>query len=219
MEKSFILVFDADGTVFDSIPLYIKIFSGILKRRHKIPVKDTSVYYRNSSGSPLDEQFKTMLEKYGKPKDEIKELVKEFFDLATKEVPDIFDDVKPAFETLKNYKKIISTNTRQDILEQRILHHDLYEYLDYYFGVNGFKGKEEHFDEIKRIYSLSDQESKESIIFVSDGKPDMEFAKELGITGIGRVGTTDAESLKSAGAKYTVGNLSELPEILEKIKS
>ncbi len=212
-----IVVFDADGTIFNSMPIYTEIFSGQLERKFGIPREDSSILYNSSAGIPLGKQFEMMLTKHRKPTDKIQELVNEFFELAAKNVPDIFPDIKPAFEKLAGHKRIISTNTRQDILNGRVLHHGLEKHLDHYFGTNGFKRKEEHFDHVKRIYDLSEEDFRKTVVFVGDGKPDMELAKRLGIVGIGRIGTTDSKSLEQAGASYIVTALTELPEILEKL--
>ncbi len=211
-----VIVFDADGTIFDSMPLYTKIFSSILNINYGIPVTESSVYYTSSAGMILNKQFEAMLIKYKKPLGEIQSLVDEFFKKAARKIPNIFQDVKPSMKDMSNYKIIISTGTRQDILDKRIKHHDLNAYIDRWFGVNGFKGKEEHFNEISKIYNFSDKRFRKGVVFVGDGKSDMKFARSLGILGIGRVGTTDAESLRKAGAKYTVNSLLEVKGLLEK---
>lgn len=214
----FIIVFDADGTVFDSMPFYTKIFSSLLESNYGIPSAESSAYYNSSAGMVLNKQFETMLIKYNKPTGEIQILVDEFFKKAARKLPNIFIDVKPAMKSLSNYKIIISTNTRQDMLDKRIKRHKLNIYIDKWFGINGFKGKEEHFNEIRKIYNFSNKDFRKNVVFVGDGKPDMQFAQKLGIVGIGRIGTTDAESLMKAGAKYTVNSLLEVKEILESKK-
>ena len=175
------IVLDSDGVVFDSMPLYTKIFCDLLET-YGVPRKESEFFYNYAAGISLDRQFFGMLQlhesrrsataemvdwtleeirkSYEGPTLQVKYLVERFFEIAAKNIPDLFDDVKPALEKLGAYKKIISTNTRQDILDRRVEHHDLKKYLDGYFGTNGFKRKEEHFDVIKKNSGLSDENFK-----------------------------------------------------------
>ena len=213
-----IVVFDADGTIFDSMPLYTELFSSILEKEYQIPVADSSSYYTSSAGMPLNKQLEAILVKHRKPLDMIQHMADEFFNNAAKKIPDVFPDVMSALKELSDYKIIISTGTRQDILDKRVKCHKLNKYLDKWFGINGFKRKEDHFNEIKKLYSTSEKGFRESVAFVGDGKPDMELAQKFGIIGIGRIGTTDARGLKKAGARYTVNTLLEIKGILKSEK-
>ncbi|MBI4162948.1 MAG: HAD family hydrolase [Candidatus Aenigmarchaeota archaeon] len=212
-----IVVFDADGTIFDSMPFYTKLFSSMLNAAYGIPLAESSAYYNSSAGMLLNKQFEAILTMYKKPTDAIQNLVDEFFKKASKKIPDIFEDVKSSLKALSDYTIFISTGTRQDMLDKRIKRHKLNAYVEKWFGVNGFKGKEDHFNEISKIYNFSGKEFRKSVVFVGDGASDMKLARKLGILGIGRTGTVDAKSLKMAGARYTVNSLSEVKEILESI--
>lgn len=214
MNEVEIIIFDADGTIFDSMPFVAKIFADVLAR-YIIPRKESKDYMYATAGTPTAEQFNTILKKHHKPTDKVKSLVKEFNDLMEGHIPNIFADVIPTFKKLKNFKNIVSTNLRQDILNARIKHHGLHKYLDRYLGTNGFKSKEEHFDEIKRIYHLSDKDFSKKVILVGDGKTDMEFARKYKILGIGKVGIENAKTLKKTGALHTINNLSEVVKILK----
>lgn len=214
MNKIEIIIFDADGTIFDSMPNVAKIFADILVR-YGIPRRQSENYLYATAGTSTYEQFKTILNKHHKPTDRVKLLVKEFNDLMEGHIPRIFADVVPTFKNLKNYKKIVSTNLRQDILNARIKHYGLHKYLDKYLGTNCFKSKEEHFDYIKKIYHLSDKDFKKKVILVGDGKTDMEFARKYKIVGVGKVCIEDAKTLKKAGALHTINNLSEVVKILK----
>lgn len=218
MSKIEIIIFDADGTIFDSMPFTAKVFADVLEK-YKIPRTESKNYMYATAGTPPAETFIGILKKYNKPTNKIRKIIKEFFDSMENLTPDIYDDVIPTFKKLRNYKKIVSTNLRQDILDKRIKHHGLHKYLDKYFGTNGFKSKEEHFDEVKRIYHLSDRNFSKIVILVGDGKADMEFARKYKILGIGRLGLADAKTLKQAGASYIVNNLSEIVKILENEKT
>ena len=214
MNKIKIIIFDADGTIFDSMPFTAKVFADVLER-YGVPRKESENYMYATAGTPPAETFIGILKKYNKPTNEIKNIIKEFFDSMENSNPKIYEDVLPTFKKLKSYKKIVSTNLRQNILNKRIKQHNLHLYLDEYFGTNGFKSKEEHFDEVKRIYHLSAQDFRNTVMLVGDGKKDMKFAKKYGIIGIGRIGINNAKTLKQAGASYIIHNLLEILKILE----
>lgn len=216
MTKVKIIIFDGDGTIFDSMPHCIEVFSEILERRYNIPRKESGQYLVSRVGAPLDSIYNALLEKHGKPTDSIDELVDEFYGLMKEDVP-LFDDVKPALEILKSYRKFISTNVRQATVNARVKYHELENYLDGYFGTNGFKNKEAHIYEIIRICGLDVNDLNGSVVLVGDGPGDIELAKKFGIIGIGRAGTTDSYTLKKAGASYTLDSLSEVESILKKL--
>ena len=62
---------------------------------------------------------------------------------------------------------------------------------------------------------MSSKDFTESVILVGDGKRDMEFARKYKIIGVGKLGSTDAKTLKEAGASYIINNLSEIVKLLE----
>ena len=213
MAKINIIIFDGDGTIFDSMPSCINAFSGILEKRYDIPRGESESYLVSRIGAPLNLIFYEILQKRGKPTDSIDVLVNEFHELMEFDVP-IFDDVKPALERLSAYKRFISTNLRQNILDARVRYHKLENHLNGYFGLNGFKNKETHVNAIISSYGLSGSDLKDSIVLVGDGPGDMELARKFGIIGIGRIGTTDADTLKKAGASYTINTLLETENVL-----
>jgi len=215
MGKIEIIIFDADGTIFDSMPFIAKIFADMLKR-YDIPIKDSKNYLYATAGTSTYEQFRFILKKYHKSTDKIGLLVKEFNDLISQNMPKLFTDVNPVLKKLGRYKKIVSTNLRQDVLNKRIKNYKLDLYLEACLGTNGFKSKEEHFDEIKKRYDLSIVDFRKKVILIGDGKKDMEFAREYGITGIGRVGINDSKTLNRAGASYVINDLFGLIDILKK---
>ena len=198
------------------MPYCTRVFSGILERRYNIPIGESESYFVSRVGAPLDSIYNAMLQKNRKPTNEIDELVDEFFEQMKEDVP-IFDDVKPALESLRMHKRIISTNLRQGILDERVRYHKLENYLDGYFGTNGFKNKEAHVNAIISRYGLDGNALKDNIILVGDGPGDMELAKKFSIIGIGRVGTTDTDTLRTAGALYTINTLLEVETILERL--
>ena len=209
-----IIIFDADGTIFDSMPFTAKIFADVLEK-YGIRRKNCEDYIYATAGTPAEKVFGGILKKYNKPTKGIKKIISQFFDLLEKDSPALFNDAVTTLKKLKKYRKIISTNLRQDILNTRIKSNNLGIYLDKYLGTNGFKSKEEHFKEIKRIYGMSDKEFTENAILVGDGKRDMEFARKYKIIGVGKLGSTDAKTLKEAGATYIINSLSEIFKLLE----
>lgn len=213
MNKIEIIIFDADGTIFDSMPFTAKVFADVLEK-YGIARQESQNYVYATAGTSTYKQFNTILKKHYKFINVVNSLVKEFNDLLEDNNPKLFVDVIQTFKKL-NYKKIVSTNLRQNVLNKRIKHHKLHVYLDKCFGTNGFKSKEEHFGEIKKIYNLSDREFKNKVILVGDGIMDMKFAKKYGILGIGKIGINNAKTLKQAGASYIIHNLSEILKILK----
>ena len=214
MNKIEIIIFDADGTIFDSMPFTANVFADVLEK-YGIPIEESRSYMYATAGTSTYKQFNTILKKHHKSVNMVNSLVKEFNGLIEGGNTKLFADIVQTFKKLNHYKKIVSTNLRQDVLNKKIKHYRLHLYLDKYFGTNGFKSKEEHFGEIKKVYHLSDREFKNKVMLVGDGKTDMKFARKYGILGIGKIGINDAKTLKQAGASYIIHNLLEILKIVE----
>lgn len=228
-----IINFDADGTVFDSMPAYGSFFAEILARYHGIDPNASKASYFEMAGRTLYSQFRTMIEnpRFGilhrQPHalDEIPILIDEFWKYVTENYTSIlpFRDAAPALGELSEHKKILSTNTRADLISKRVDHFILGHYFDHVWGVvpqgaNGFHSKDEHWGAIRGVYELSNAIFRKKVILVDDGVEGIKKAKRMGIRAVGRIGTFRAEALKEAGADRVIGSLIELPEILQEFE-
>ena len=74
MNKDKYVILDVDGSLVDSMSVYTKTFSGILSRRFRIPIEESSKYFLISAGTPLDIQFRYVLEKNNKSTGEIQSM-------------------------------------------------------------------------------------------------------------------------------------------------
>lgn len=209
-----IIIFDADGTLFDSMPLYARIFADMLHEKYDIQKKESKDYLLSTAGLAIEKQFQRMLTRY-KFKDESDELKEEFYGIVLKRKPEIYDDVIPALKKLDGYTKFLSSGNRQDLLNLRVKQFGLAPYFEEWLGFNGYKDKSQHLDYLMKKLKMTNDKFARNAYYVADGSHDMEVAKKYGIYSFGRIGTLSREGLEHAGARHVIGNLGELVTFLD----
>ena len=209
MKKIKIAIFDADGTLFDSMPMYANIFSEILYRDYKISRKESKKYLISTAGLAIEKQIQHMLRKHRK-KDASEQLKEEFYRIARKKKPTIFKDVIPTLKKLKHLKLFLSSGNSQELLNLRVRQFNLEKYFEEWLGFNGFKDKSEHLDHLIKKLKIKKEEFSKTSVYVADGSHDMAIARKYKITSFGRIGTLTKKELLDSGAVYTISDFTKL---------
>lgn len=215
MKKFEFGIFDLDGSIVNAMPAYTKVFSEILNFKYGTNIRDSREYYLNSTGTPLDVQFKYVLEKYNKPTDEIFQMVDEFFCIVNKIDFVLFDGVKDIIDELfeKGFKLFITTGSQTADTKKRLEKLWLIKYFSLILGSSEIPKGPEHIKEFAKSVGLTVEEFSKLSFYCGDGPHDMEIAKMFGIYAVGVKQTVSREKLFEAGADVVVDKIEEITEL------
>jgi len=208
-------IFDLDGTIFDAMPAYAKIYSRILNDRFGILPENSVGYYLESAGTPLNEQFRYMLEATNKPKDKIPEMVKEFFDLVGKENFSLFDGAKKVLEDLHNkgVKLFVTTGSEDSLTAKRLDRAGISRYFSLVLGSSQKEKGPWHIERFARSIKVPIDEFSKLAFYIGDGPFDMHLAKMFGIYAIGIPTTVSKNLLLESGADEVVEKISDIGKL------
>ena len=187
-----------------------------MNRRFELDIKNSSEYYLNSAGTPIEIQFQQVLDNNNISFDNIHELVDEFFETVNKEKFLIFEKSGIIIEYLynKNILLFISTGSTTECSKERLVESDLLKYFSVILGSNEITKGPKHIEKFAEFVNLPTEEFARQAFFCGDGIRDMEIAKMFKIYAIGIAQTIEKDSLFEAGADVVVN---KIEDVLEKI--
>ena len=208
-------IFDLDGNIVNAIPTYTKVFSEILNKKFGIDIKDSSKYYLNSTGTPIDIQFEYMLEKHSKPIDKIPQMVDEFFNTVNNIDFVLFNGAKEAIINLheKNLNLFITTGSQTEDTRERLKKAGLLKYFGLVLGSSEIPKGPKHIEKFSRSVNLPTEEFSKQAFYCGDGPRDMEIAKMFEIYAIGIAQTVNKERLFESGANVVVDKIGDVLEL------
>lgn len=208
-------IFDVDGNLVDSMPIYTETFSGILFRTFGISVEESNKYYLVSTGMPLDIQFKYMLEKNDKSTGRIEEMVKEFFNIINWRDYSWYQGAKKLIRELhcRNFVLFVTTGSQTSVTEKKLEKAGLANYFKLVLGSSKILKGPEHIKKFAQSISLSVEEFSKQTFYCGDGPRDMEIAKMFGIYAVGVAQTVNKEKLFESGADEVVDRIGEVINI------
>ena len=207
-EKIKCIIFDMDGTLVDSMNVLVKAAIRAVKKYLNLPDEKIEQVYRETTGMPFSKQVTFLT----KDEEVCKKITEEFKKEKNKiffECP-LFEDAEEVIKYLRDNEYLIclSSGALQESVDKYLQRHPLQLDLALGFRPPNFN-KLLHMDFIMKKFELSNEE----LAFVGDSPADMRYAKHKGVLAIGKIGTVDAEMLKSAGAGMIIKDLKELVNI------
>jgi len=212
-EKKFV-VFDADGTLFDTMTGYSETFSDLVYRYFSIDRDIARRFYFATAGTNLDKQFRELLKQEGKSfnNSDIVKLYEEFFAISETLSANLFDDVKPLLDCLKekSFKMFITSGTKGNILYRRLEETGIGKYFTMFLGSDDIPKGVAHIGIFSEMIDVSFQNFASQGCFIGDGPGDMQLACSANMLAIGLTRTVSEDALKQAGANIVISSLNNL---------
>ena len=205
-------IFDLDGTLVNSMPIYQDTFVSMLER-YGIERIFSERFYANSAGTPLAEQFRQMLpsQVIEEEPDVTSQLVDEFFALVESLDFEPFTGVKDVLHSLKQRGKsmFVTTGTRNP--QARLERLSCYYFFVRAIGADELPKGPEHFHVFADCLGVTVPELCVNAFMVGDGPSDMRLARQMRVGyAIGVTNTVSGNSLRQAGADETISDIREL---------
>ena len=216
--KKKLIIFDADGTIWDSEKDVFLAFNHTLKNNENKEV--TKEEFQKLAGLDLEEMFKRVL-----TKDEetlANEYVKKYREYYIDEghyadETTLFENVKETLEKLKGQKfsMVIASGKPKRILDKMVEYFHLNEFeLVLGTGESHFKPKPD--PEILNYIMHHLNVSKEEAVMIGDTKADVMAGKNAGIDTIAvTYGYEKIDILRNVKPTYMIDNLKTLEEVME----
>jgi len=217
MKKFKFGIFDVDGNLVDSMPVYNKTFSRILFRRFGIPAEESNKYYLTSAGTPLNVQFRYMLENNNKSIENIEKMVEEFFYTVNQVDYYWYQGAKDLILDLrrKNFTLFVTTGSQTEVTKKKLEKAGMAKHFELILGSSEILKGPGHIKRFVQLVGLPIEEFSKQAFYCGDGPRDMEIAKEFGIYAIGVAQTVSKEKLLEAGADVVVNSIVEVMDLLK----
>ena len=217
MEKK-LLIFDVDGTIWDSEKDVFMAFNHTLKEKAGFEI--TKEEFKKLAGLPLGIMFEKELP------DEKKHLVEEYKTDYRKYYIDeghyidetvLFENVKSTLDNLKNqgfYMAIASSKPKR-ILDKMVTYFNL-EGFKYVLGTGESNFKHKPNPEVVNYIIDKLNVDKEDAVIIGDSKSDILTGKNAGIDTIAvTYGYDKIENLKEANPTYIIDDFKEILDIIK----
>ncbi len=215
-----LIIFDVDGTIWDSEKDVFLSFNHTLKENANMEI--TKEQFQELAGLHLGEMFEKVLpeEKKGQASEYEKKYKKYYIDEGHYvDATTLFENVKETIENFKSqgFHMAVASSKPKRILDKMVEH----------FGLNEFElvlGTEEsnfkHKPDPEILNYIMDQLniSKEETVIVGDSKTDILAGKNAGIDTIAvTYGYDKPENLKNLNPTYIVDDFKSLEKVINKI--
>lgn len=216
--KKKLLIFDVDGTVWDSEKDVFLSFNHTLKENAGFEINKTE--FQKLAGMHLGKMFEIVLP------EEKKELAGEYEKLYKKyyideehfaDATDLFDGVKDTLYKFKNdgYYMAVASSKPKRILDKMVSRFDI-EVFDYVLGTEESNFKHKPDPDIVNYIMSQVNVDKEDTVIIGDSKSDILTGHNAGIDTIAvTYGYDSKENLMSANPSIIIDDFSKLQEIIE----
>ncbi len=217
MEKK-LLIFDVDGTIWDSEKDVFLSFNRTLKEHAGFEI--TKQEFQKLAGMPLGTMFETVLPEEKKHLSEQYEKYYKQYYIDEGHFVDatiLFENVKSTIEDFKNqgfYMAVASSKPKR-ILDKMMAHFDL-QGFQYVLGTEESSFKHKPDPEIVNYIMKELKVSKADSVIIGDSKSDILTGKNAGIDTIAvTYGYDKLENLKEVTPTYIINNFDELLGIIK----
>lgn len=209
--------FDADGTIFDTLSDYGRIFAWIAKKHCGIDERKALQFFRQNVGLYLPEQFRQLLAQDGREAldSEISGLRWHFNrKVAVASAAECFPEAPEVLARLTKagHRLVLTSATLESMLFRRLQEHHLLKYFCLVIGSDKIpKQDARHIYYAAESLGLAKEELPQKSFYVGDTCSDMAQAKMAGIlTIIGVSRSVSAKDLRAAGAGLAIPDLRAL---------
>ncbi len=204
------LLFDLDGTIINTNKLIIESFKYTLKKHIDIDVEESQI--KKYFGEPL----LITLERYSKEKAKLMfKTYIEYNESIHDDRVEIFEDVKPTLEKIKNQgHSLCIVTSKRKVLAQRGL--EIFDLHNYFKGIIGYEDTDKHKpnpDPIIKALSLLKAKPEETIM-IGDSEFDIKCAKNAGIKSAFVSWSEAGDYQDNIVPDYTISILSQLLDII-----
>ncbi len=215
------VIFDLDGTLIDSLEVYVKALNEGLKEYNVPPITRQELARYLNQATPIEEILRNVSRKF-QDQDlnrECKEKVfKAYLEFEPEEIP-LLPNVRELLQELKDRGlKIGILTARTSVGENKwreIKRLNIADYVDVIISAGESKRKPDPDGIFKCLEELG--LSKNNVIFVGDSVADVQTGKNAKVYTVAVItGVGSPEDLKSTGADNIIENIMDLLSIIEK---
>lgn len=210
---SYLVVFDLDGTLLDTMSQYAQIVGRLVNDYHPdIEAEKAEQQYLDTCGAPLNEQLRKIIPKQESTHQEIENKFFQEITQHTNMKPR--PDLNAVLTTLKHRGYLMAISSNND---ENIIHQKMHNYQTYFIDMLGQTKK--HHKGPKHFQKLATKTKKKphEIIFIGDTPHDYEIAKQYGTHFIGITGTLTKEQFH-ARTQHDIPIYTTLSEITKHIE-
>ncbi len=207
-------VFDFDGTIVDTMPVYFSLSGEIIQREYGIPGEEFVEYSKLSTGRPIDEMFRGFLLMHDKPTDRIYDNLQDFFTVVNAYDFPLIEGAREAIENVynKGFQLFISTGSETEKTKERLDDLGLSRFFSEVYGSSPVTKGPAHIENFAKVSGVGMGEFASQAFFLGDGPGDMKLAKSCGMKAIGVAHTFTGEYLRSAGADVVLEKIREVED-------
>lgn len=208
-------VFDFDGTIADTMPVYFHLSSQIIEKEYGLSGQEFEEFSTLYTGIPIDELFAKFLISKNRPTDRVSGQIKEFFEVANAMDFPLFDGAKETIEKIydKGIKLFISTGSQTEKTKERLDRAGLLKYFSLVYGSSEIEKGPKHIEDFADFAGFSLEDFSNQAFFIGDGPGDMKLAKSCKMNAVGVAHTFEKEYLIQSGADLVLDRIIDLVEL------
>ena len=217
MKKYQYVLFDFDGTIFDTSEGIYKAFDKVAEY-YNLDVPDKSVY-DTMIGPPLRESFSRVFKFSEEKLSEAMEVYRKYYSASGMFEVRAYDGIVPLIKSLREAGKIVCVATsKPEVFAKQILERqNMLDLFDFVAGSDINEAKRVNKVDIIRhvLKSLDIEDKKDECVLIGDTRFDVAGAKAAGIDCIGILyGFGTRQELESYGANYIEETLQDVHNLL-----
>lgn len=205
-------VFDFDGTIVDTMPVYFSLSSEIMEREYGLSGQEFQEYSMLYTGMPIEDLFSGFLESRNTPTDRVQDNLQDFFDVVNSREFPLIEGAKEAIEKIyaKGIELFVSTGSQTEKTKERLEKYDLLRYFSVVYGSSEIEKGPEHIEIFAKFTNTPLGDFSRNSFFLGDGPGDIKLAKICKMKAVGVAHTFDREYLLKAGADIVFEKIGEI---------
>jgi phosphoglycolate phosphatase-like HAD superfamily hydrolase len=227
MSYPWIILFDWDGTLIDSLPAKVRNASRLFQQEFGIPPEDVTRAYRKASGIPRKQLFASICadnglaplddEQYQKLSQRFTEM--NLASLTSAGAGDLLDEETVATLCLlqaAGYPLYVSSSADPHEIRTGARALGLEGFFTEIMGsLPGFGKGAQHVAHVLEVQSAR----RDQLVFVGDEPTDVRLGNLAGVRAVAKLGTCSLDVLSKEKPAAIISRLSELPALLDKLGS